>query len=500
MRKYGKFEKRPTGAKTRSAAKSALLQTYFVSLACLVLCVSMFFGTSYAWFTSEVVNEGNEIYIGTLDVGLYKQDGADLSKAENKLFDGNIRWEPGYTTLETVKVVNEGNLAFKYVLGFTDGRARDDQDQEAALAKLAGCFDVWVYSYADNADTAPALTTYQAITKEDSGWTHAGTLDQLLAGGVVLEGSIDEVADQDGEPVATEATYVIALHMQEDAPESVMKHRITLNVKLVAYQMTSEADELGNSDYDLLVGTEKDLRKAMQTGGNITLMRDVLLTDSVTVPAGKEVVLDLNGHSISQSVACTDTYSMICNRGNLTITGEGRVSLTDTGAGDPSFGWGSYTIRNEGILILENGTVEHLGQQAFATHCIQAIFQYSGSTTINGGKVSTPSYRSIRLWHGDMTINGGEMDGQVWVQTQTGESAALTISGGSFSPNGNDMSSVYVGNDKNTVSFSVTGGSFATKIGAIDPDDMAGAITGGTFTDAAKQGTPGILFAPAFGG
>ena len=27
---------------------------------CMVLCVTMFFGTSYAWFTSEVNNEGNE--------------------------------------------------------------------------------------------------------------------------------------------------------------------------------------------------------------------------------------------------------------------------------------------------------------------------------------------------------------------------------------------------------------------------------------------------------
>ena len=73
MKKYGKYEKRPEGVPAKQPkVKSALLQTYFTSLLCMVLCVTMFFGTSYAWFTSEVSNTGNEIYIGTLDVGLFK--------------------------------------------------------------------------------------------------------------------------------------------------------------------------------------------------------------------------------------------------------------------------------------------------------------------------------------------------------------------------------------------------------------------------------------------
>ena len=108
MKKYGKYEKRPEAAPVKQPkVKNMLLQTYFTSLLCLVLCVTMFMGTSYAWFTSEVNNTGNEIYIGTLDVGLFAGDNGekDLSKAENKLFDSDIRWEPGYTALETIKVL-----------------------------------------------------------------------------------------------------------------------------------------------------------------------------------------------------------------------------------------------------------------------------------------------------------------------------------------------------------------------------------------------------------
>ena len=123
MKKYGKYETVPVSAAQKKAAqKSVMLQTYFTSLLCLVLCVVMFFGTTYAWFTSEVNNVNNEIYIGILDVEMEKAlpDGtwASLSELENRvnktnLFDRNIRWEPGYTTLETIRVVNKGDLAFR---------------------------------------------------------------------------------------------------------------------------------------------------------------------------------------------------------------------------------------------------------------------------------------------------------------------------------------------------------------------------------------------------
>lgn len=509
MKKYGKYEKRPEGVPAKQPkVKSALLQTYLTSLLCMVLCVTMFFGTSYAWFTSEVNNTANEIYIGTLDVGLFKQNTSDqgtelidLSEEGKKLFDSNIRWEPGYTALETIQIVNEGDLAFKYVLSFTEGAAKDAEDQEVTLADVAKHFDVWVYDYYDHGNVAPTLTTYKAIAQENSGWVYGGSLDQLLDGKVVLEGNMLTVRDEaTGETVATADTYTIALHMKEDADESIMGHKLSLNVKLVAYQKSSEADDLGITDYDQLVATEKDLREAFQNGGQVTLLEDIVLTEGLTVASDKTVVLDLNGHTVSQAEECTGSYAMISNKGTLTITGNGKISFKDTGTGDSSFGWGSYTIHNSGTLVVENGIIEHLGEQAAGTHCIQALFQYSGSTTINGGTISTPNYRSIRLWHGDMTINGGVIDGQVWVQTQTGESAALTINGASFSPNGNDMSSVFLENDKNTVTFSVTAGEFETKIGATKPENLAGSISGGVFTGDAKNNTADILFAASFEG
>ena len=226
-------------------------------------------------------------------------------------------------------------------------------------------------------------------------------------------------------------------------------------------------------------------------------------TAALKIEAGREITIDLNGFTISHEKACDGSYSMIENNGKLTILDSseernGKISFKDTGAGDSSFGWGTYTINNRGELVVEDGTIEHLGGQAFATHMICAIFQYSGSTTINGGTISTPNYRSARLWKGDMTINAGTFEGQLWVQA-VDNSAALTINGGSFSPKGNDASSVFVENKTYDVTFSVTGGTFNTKIGCSDATKLAGPITGGTFTEDAKNNTLEALLGNKYG-
>ena len=276
------------------------------------------------------------------------------------------------------------------------------------------------------------------------------------------------------------------------------KFLLTL-VVLVAGAMSAWAEsvaKIGNTSY----GTLAEAVAAAQNDETITMLQDVTLDETLVIPAGKTIVLDLKGKTISQEKVCTASYEMILNKGNLTITGNGTISFKDTSAGDPSFGWGSYTLRNEGTLVVENGTIEHLGGQAFATHMICAIFQYSGSTTINGGTISTPNYRSVRLWKGDMTINGGTFEGQVWVQS-VDDSAVLTVNGGTFAPRGGDGSSVFVGNvttggDQYTAGFSVTGGTFTTKIGCSDAEKLEGdLITGGNFSEAAKNNTSLSLFA-----
>ena len=298
-----------------------------------------------------------------------------------------------------------------------------------------------------------------------------------------------------GNLITSTSDYTVTLSATWPAEET--------NVQVVS---VSTAAGLQEAIDDIPAGTE----------GNITLTDDIDLsalasmistkagapTYGLIIPADKSLVLDLNGNTLAQTVNCTASYSMIENHGSLTIIdskGEGKISFKDTGAGDPAFGWGSYTIYNHGNLVVNSGTIEHTGEHNTPeanVHMYCAIQQNNSNavTTINGGTISTPTYRSIRINSGSANFKGGVMDGQVWVQPFA-EGIVLNIEGGSFEPNGGDGSSVFVTNDAKAVDFAVTGGFFATKISCSVPDNLAGAVTGGTFTESAKANTPNALYA-----
>lgn len=100
------------------------------SLFALFLCIVLLIGTTFAWFTDTASTGVNKIQSGKLKVGLqYKdtdgkwQDATkttlDFVKAKDAK-DEAILWEPGCTyELPQIKVVNEGNLALKYVIKVT---------------------------------------------------------------------------------------------------------------------------------------------------------------------------------------------------------------------------------------------------------------------------------------------------------------------------------------------------------------------------------------------
>ena len=81
------------------------------------------------------------------------------------------------------------------------------------------------------------------------------------------------------------------------------------------------------------------------------------------------------------------------------------------------------------------------------------------------------------------------------------DSAKLTINGGSFSPNWNDGSSVFVNNSGYEAEISVYGGTFETKIGANVPAELNGdKIMGGTFGAPVAEAMCGQGYIPADNG
>lgn len=273
------------------------------------------------------------------------------------------------------------------------------------------------------------------------------------------------------------------------------------------YEIRFLVAAIQSGDYAAGYTSLEDALNAVKSGETIKLVRNIILTETVTVAAEKLVTINLNGKTLSQEKECTSSYSMIKieKSAGLTITGEGTIRFTDTSAGGSSV-WGTYIIENHGTLVVENGLIEHLGstgnwEDDRPTNI--PIQNYQGSVVINGGTISSPQFRSLRDFTagGTIEINGGVFQGQVWMQGLGTGSSSLTIKGGNFSPvEGYDGSSVYINNGTNDIMMSVTGGMFNTKIGCAQPERTGAtqSVSGGTFTQTAKDNTSSSLLATGY--
>ena len=150
---------------------------------------------------------------------------------------------------------------------------------------------------------------------------------------------------------------------------------------------------------------------------------EVELLVPVTVAKDETRVIDLNGKTVTGVDNATASFALITNKGDLTITGNGKITLTAT----ENRGWNAYSsvISNScGTLVVENGTIEHRG----GTDMAYAIDNLSGSgdaeCTINGGTIKS-TYRAIRQFLNStandniLTVNGGTIEGankSIWFQ------------------------------------------------------------------------------------
>ena len=162
-----------------------------------------------------------------------------------------------------------------------------------------------------------------------------------------------------------------------------------------AYKLTAEinADALNFDEIKFTVegvnewveaGNDSDkaanLLYAAQVGGEITLQEDVVLDAPVVVPAGVDLVINLNGKIIKNSTQ-SETFGEgegIIAYGNLTINGEGTVE------GSTMAVWARGT---EGANVTINGGTYYGCAEGFAKGGRSVIYASSGNTiNIYGGR------------------------------------------------------------------------------------------------------------------
>lgn len=229
-------------------------------------------------------------------------------------------------------------------------------------------------------------------------------------------------------------------------------------------------------------------------GAKVTVKLAAETTKDVTIPAGANVTLDLNGYKLTNVSGHT-----ITNNGNLTVTGNGTVDnithakaalynntgatatlnggtftrSAETGTANPNSANGNswYTVKNYGTLTINNGvTVENKG--SFSSAVVNGWYDASKI-----GTSSEPAHNADAV----LTINGGSISGGK-ITVKNDDYGVLNITGGTFTQPLDGLYCIYNAN-VTAISGGNVNGSVGNYNGAItEANQCKFAISGGTCT------------------
>ena len=280
-------------------------------------------------------------------------------------------------------------------------------------------------SYLSNYDNTE-VENYVTVKLNNDGSTSAeGTVINIKGGKVVAY-------DQNGDPCY--ATGNATAYGQINISETTeVVGNVFRQVAVVTYE---------NSNCFYGVGTLAGaIAKCIKTNGaSVRLTSDIVLEEPLTIKAGESVVLDLCGHTVSAVDTTDGTFCLILNNGTLTINdtkGNGALKVESTN--DRGWGARSAVVSNEpwGVLVVNGGTLEHLGGTSMAYAIDNLTGSDAASCTINGGHIKS-TYRAIRQFlnssshNNSLIVNGGVIEGankSIWMQdaNKNANPATLTV-------------------------------------------------------------------------
>ena len=246
---------------TSKSTKRALIS----STLAILMCAAMLIGTTFAWFTDTASTAVNKIQAGNLDVKLmYSTDMVTWKEAtdQTKLFEDSALWEPGYTQVVYLKVVNAGNLALKYEAGFsknyTSNRGKNVNGD---------WYRVDNYLKIGIAETETKFENREAV------WSAIAATEKTLAKDVMLtDGWITLKAGESSKP------FAMAIYMPTSVGNEANASRLRpssvsgLGIEVRATQATVESDSFG-TDYDANAATV--LKRVEYTDGEHTVTGNI---------------------------------------------------------------------------------------------------------------------------------------------------------------------------------------------------------------------------------
>ena len=250
---------------------------------------------------------------------------------------------------------------------------------------------------------------------------------------------------------------------------------------------------------------------AAADGATVQLLTDV--TESVVIPAGKTITLDLAGHTLSGGTA--KGKAAITNNGALTIKdssedGSGRIIREDNG--QPSY----YVIDNQGTMTVESGTVyNNSGDYKSGSSLVrnggvknEAVLNIKGGTfeqekfiviknddygilNMTGGVIKTGASKQIdgkeytssgvQNW-GQAVLSGGRIDGAIWTSAWSNDlDAPKTVITGDVSVKGDVILERHDKGVSKIPEMSIKGGQCEVREWKVDNSGVLLKISGGTY-------------------
>lgn len=158
------------------------------------------------------------------------------------------------------------------------------------------------------------------------------------------------------------------------------------------------------------------LEAAAQTGGQFTLQEDMVISNTVVVPEGKTLELDLGGHTLSNTTeifkndGTGDSWSFISVQGGTLVISNGIIDALENDCY-------AIDVQDGGKVIIESGTYK--GN-------VHAVYVTEGEAEIKGGTFS------IKQKYYDDPTKPYEFVINCYDDSYESGIASVTITGGSF--------------------------------------------------------------------
>ncbi len=483
--------------KTKSALISAVLA--------LALCFTMLVGTTFAWFTDSVTSADNIIKSGTLEITLEKWDvksGAWVNAESGPIFNYD-KWEPGYTEVVNLRVINLGTLALKWKAAVVT---------EGELTELADVINVYVRS--DDQKTGEQSVKDYIYALDDR-----TSFDELVAAGefkkFTLRQFMENVSVMTTGTLEPEQESYLGIVLQMDTAAGNNYQGMDLggkfDIQILATQNTSEEDSFG-SDYDAdasldftPVANVNELKRALAMKAPSILLTENCYVDE-TLNVDYAASINGDGHSIERlavSAFAADAEATVFAGTVFNVAAGATLTLEDvtldggavwTGEIDPVLLRGTenagitatgslIATAGNGCVVLNEGVILQNNDGASA---VSLFTRGKGTLTVNGGEIiNNSSAGGGAVWGGgDVIINAGKLNGNYG---GIGGAIRTVYNGCNVTMNGGEMNHNYSAGDGGAIYSSASASSNTYTLNGGEMAYNYSATTGGAIYAGYKE-------------